>query len=159
MWAQHCLAHVYGQESRVREGIDALAKYAPDWTPFGQYIQSHNWFHLAVLDLSQLDFGRVLDAYQRHIWGFQPDEVVEHTDAILLLWYVELAGGDAGARWREIAADAHGHLRLLSAPASIRAGLDFFGVPSAGVLKLSRRLRAAFDPGGVFNPGCFIGGI
>lgn len=63
------------------------------------------------------------------------------------------------ARWREIAAGARGHLRLLSAPASIRAGLDFFGVPSEAVLKLSRRLKAAFDPGGVFNPGCFIGGI
>jgi glycolate oxidase FAD binding subunit len=63
------------------------------------------------------------------------------------------------ARWREIAAGARGHLRLLAAPASIRGGLDFFGVPSAGVLKLSRRLKAAFDPGGVFNPGCFIGGI
>jgi tetratricopeptide (TPR) repeat protein len=103
MWAQHCLAHVYGQESRVSEGIAALEKYAPDWTQFGQYIKSHNWFHLAVLYLTQLDFDRVLDAYQGYIWGFQPDEVVEHTDAILLLWYLELAGGDAGGRWREIA--------------------------------------------------------
>jgi glycolate oxidase FAD binding subunit len=63
------------------------------------------------------------------------------------------------ARWREIAAGARGHLRLLAAPASIRAGLDFFGAPSEGVLKLSRRLKAAFDPVGIFNPGCFIGGI
>ena len=63
------------------------------------------------------------------------------------------------ARWREIAVGARGHLRLLSAPASIRAGLDFFGAPSEGVLKLSRRLKTAFDPSGVFNPGCFIGGI
>lgn len=103
MWAQHCLAHVYGEHARTAEGIAALERYAPGWLQFGQYIQSHNWFHLATLYLMQLDFGRALDAYQRHIWGFQPDEVVEHTDAILLLWYVELAGGDAGARWREIA--------------------------------------------------------
>ncbi len=63
------------------------------------------------------------------------------------------------ARWREVAAGAGGHLRLLAAPPSIRAALDFFGTPSEGILKLSRRLKAAFDPGGVFNPGCFIGGI
>jgi glycolate dehydrogenase FAD-binding subunit len=62
-------------------------------------------------------------------------------------------------RWREVATDARGHLRVRSAPASIRAGLDYFGAPSAGVLKLSRRLKTAFDPAGVFNPGCFIGGI
>ena len=103
MWAQHCLAHVYGEEARVKEGIAALEKYAPGWTQFGQYIQSHNWFHLATLYLMQLDFDRTLDAYQRHIWGFQPAMVVEHTDAILLLWYIELAGGEVGNRWRQIA--------------------------------------------------------
>jgi len=63
------------------------------------------------------------------------------------------------ARWRAIAIGARGHLRLLSAPPALRAGLDFFGAPSGGVLALSRRLKAAFDPSGVFNPGCFIGGI
>jgi tetratricopeptide (TPR) repeat protein len=103
MWAQHCLAHVYGERSQVSKGIAALERYASDWPAFGQYIQSHNWFHLATLYLANLDFDRVLDSYRNHIWGFQPNEVVEHTDAILLLWYVELAGGDAGGRWREIA--------------------------------------------------------
>src|SRR5215469_10784704 len=93
MWAQHCLAHVYGEQARVNEGIAALENYAPGWTTFGQYIQAHNWFHLATLYLMQLDFNRALDAYRQHIWGFQSDEIVEHTDAILLLWYVELAGG------------------------------------------------------------------
>jgi tetratricopeptide (TPR) repeat protein len=103
MWAQHCLAHVWGGESRVAEGIAAMEGWAPDWTRFGHYIQSHNWFHLATLYRAQLDFDRVMDCYRRHIWGFQPEAVVEHTDAILLLWYVELAGGDASSGWREIA--------------------------------------------------------
>jgi tetratricopeptide (TPR) repeat protein len=105
MWAQHCLAHVFGQQWRIEEGIEALRSYSSDWTRFGQYIRAHNWFHLAVLYLAQLDFARVLDAYRDHIWGFQSGEVVEHTDAILLLWYVELAGGHAGSRWREMARD------------------------------------------------------
>ena len=103
MWAQHCLAHVYGEQVRVREGIAALEKYAPGWKRYSQYIQAHNWFHLATLYLAQLDFDRTLDAYRSHVWGFQSDQIVEHTDAILLLWYVELAGGDVGSRWREIA--------------------------------------------------------
>jgi tetratricopeptide (TPR) repeat protein len=103
MWAQHCLAHVYGEQARVSEGIAALENSAPGWRTFSQYIQSHNWFHLATLYLMQLDFNRALDAYRDHIWGFQPDEIVEHTDAILLLWYVELAGGEVQERWREVA--------------------------------------------------------
>jgi tetratricopeptide (TPR) repeat protein len=103
MWAQHCLAHVYGEQARVSEGIAALENYAPGWTTFGLYIQAHSWFHLATLYVMQLDFNRALDAYRQHIWGFQSDEVVEHTDAILLLWYLELAGGEVHERWREIA--------------------------------------------------------
>jgi tetratricopeptide (TPR) repeat protein len=103
MWAQHCLAHVYGEQARASEGIAALESYAPRWKGFGQYIQSHNWFHLATLYLMQLDFARALDVYRHHIWGFQPEEIVEHTDAILLLWYVELAGGEVQERWREVA--------------------------------------------------------
>jgi tetratricopeptide (TPR) repeat protein len=103
MWAQHCLAHIYGEQARASEGIAALESYAPTWKSFGQYIQSHNWFHLATLYLMQLDFDRALNAYRRHIWGFQPEEVVEHTDAILLLWYVELAGGEVQERWRDVA--------------------------------------------------------
>jgi tetratricopeptide (TPR) repeat protein len=114
MWAQHCLAHVYGEQARVSEGIAALENYAPGWRTFGQYIQSHNWFHLATLYLMQLDFNRALDAYRHHIWGFQSDEIVEHTDAILLLWYVELAGGEVQERWREVAPhiQAKAHTRV-----------------------------------------------
>ena len=114
MWAQHCLAHVYGEQARVSEGIAVLENYAPGWRTFGQYIQSHNWFHLATLYLMQLDFNRAHDAYRHHIWGFQSDEAVEHTDAILLLWYVELAGGEVHERWREVAPhiQAKAHARV-----------------------------------------------
>jgi tetratricopeptide (TPR) repeat protein len=114
MWAQHCLAHVYGEQARVSEGIAALENYAPGWRTFGQYIQSHNWFHLATMYLMHLDFNRALDAYRHHIWGFQSDEIVEHTDAILLLWYVELAGGEVQERWREVAPhiQAKAHARV-----------------------------------------------
>jgi glycolate oxidase FAD binding subunit len=63
------------------------------------------------------------------------------------------------ARWRGNAIAARGHLRLLAAPPALRGALDVFGAPGEGVLRLSRRLKAAFDPAGIFNPGCFIGGI
>ncbi len=63
------------------------------------------------------------------------------------------------ARWRAAARTAHGHLRLLAAAPALRSHLEFFDQPPAGALKLMRRLKAAFDPAGVFNPGCFVGGI
>jgi glycolate oxidase FAD binding subunit len=61
------------------------------------------------------------------------------------------------ARWREIAHSARGHLRVLSAPASIRSRIDFFDHPNPGAFKLMQRLRSTFDPAGIFNPGCMVG--
>ncbi len=111
MWAQHCLAHVWAGQSRISEGISSLQRYSDSWRKFSQYIQSHNWFHLATLYLSNLSFDSVFDAYRKRIWGFQPDAIVEQTDAIVLLWYVELAGGAAGPRWRAIAPHLRDNVR------------------------------------------------
>jgi glycolate oxidase FAD binding subunit len=63
------------------------------------------------------------------------------------------------ARWRDIAHSKRGHLRLIAARPTIRDSLEFFDTPNDGALALMRRLKAAFDPAGIFNPGCFIGGI
>lgn len=63
------------------------------------------------------------------------------------------------ARWREAAHSARGNLRVIAASPSIRQELEFFDTPNEGALTLMRRLKAAFDPAGIFNPGCFVGGI
>jgi FAD/FMN-containing dehydrogenase len=54
---------------------------------------------------------------------------------------------------------ARGTLRLLAAERAIRDPLEFFDTPNDGALALMRRLKAVFDPAGIFNPGCFVGGI
>ena len=63
------------------------------------------------------------------------------------------------AEWRERAHRTRGHLRLLAASEPIRGGLEFFHAPSDGALKLMRRLKQAFDPAGIFNANCFVGGL
>ena len=111
MWAQHCRAHVFAGQSRIAEGIATMEQYAPSWQAFSHYTVAHNWFHLATLYLSDLRFDDVRNAYRNYIWGYSVDAVVEQTDAILLLWYLELAGGTVDAEWRAIAphirANAH----------------------------------------------------
>jgi tetratricopeptide (TPR) repeat protein len=103
MWAQHCRAHVFAGQSRIAEGIATIEQYAPSWQKFSHYTVAHNWFHLATLYLSDLRFDDVRNAYRKYIWGYSPNAVVEQTDAILLLWYLELAGEKVDAEWRAIA--------------------------------------------------------
>jgi glycolate oxidase FAD binding subunit len=65
----------------------------------------------------------------------------------------------AAAALRDAAARAQGHARVLSLTPALRAAVPFFDEPPAGAMKLMRRLKTAFDPAGVFNPGCFVGGL
>jgi glycolate oxidase FAD binding subunit len=66
---------------------------------------------------------------------------------------------DAVGSWREIAHGARGHLRVLEARAEVRAGLEMFDRPPEAAIRLMRRLKLAFDPKNIFNPGCFVAGI
>ena len=57
----------------------------------------------------------------------------------------------------EIAARG-GFLVIERAKPEVKAGLDVWGDPGEG-LALMRRVKAAFDPKGVFSPGRYVGGI
>ncbi|HUA32177.1 MAG TPA: FAD-binding oxidoreductase [Candidatus Binataceae bacterium] len=61
--------------------------------------------------------------------------------------------------WRERAARARGHVRIIAAAEPVRSSFDYFDQPNDGALKLMRRLKQAFDPSGIFNPSSFVGGI
>ncbi|RAH97092.1 glycolate oxidase subunit GlcE [Acuticoccus sediminis] len=72
-----------------------------------------------------------------------------------LVWVETPATGEAGASvLREaIARAGSGHATLIRAPAEIRAGTATFHNPAVNVKALSQRLRAAFDPQSILNPG------
>jgi glycolate dehydrogenase FAD-binding subunit len=65
--------------------------------------------------------------------------------------------GRSVALLRAAAVEAGGHAVVLTAPAGVRETLDLWG-PVAG-LELMRRVKAQFDPAGMFAPGRFVGGI
>lgn len=66
---------------------------------------------------------------------------------------------EAIGRWRTIAHEAHGHLRVLQARSDVRPKLELFDRPPESALRLMQRLKQAFDPKNIFNPGCFVAGI
>lgn len=61
--------------------------------------------------------------------------------------------------WREAVHDARGILRVLRLPPEARAQVAIFDDPASAAFKLMRRLKATFDPRGIFNPGSFVGGL
>jgi glycolate oxidase FAD binding subunit len=86
-------------------------------------------------------------------------DFVAHVGSGIAELWTETIDAALMARWREIAHSARGHLRVLSAPSSIRSQIDFFDRPNPGAFKLMQRLKSAFDPANVFNPGSFVGGV
>jgi glycolate oxidase FAD binding subunit len=59
---------------------------------------------------------------------------------------------------REALVGLGGYLVVMVLPDAARDGIDVWGTPPEG-LSVMQRLKAAFDPKGILNPGRFVGGI
>ncbi len=143
-WAEHCLAHVYGRRGETEKGLAALSAWAPRWETKSQYIRSHNNFHLASLHLARREFEVPVALLGERIWGFAPDTVVEHTDAILLLWYLELAGVSVDAApWADIAAHIETNSREHVFP--FLSVIYLFALVRAGAAGEAAQVMAEFE--------------
>lgn len=71
-----------------------------------------------------------------------------------LVWAEASPTADAGAAdVRRVVAHYGGHATLIRADANVRAGVEVFQPLEPGVLALTKRLKATFDPAGILNPG------
>jgi len=71
-----------------------------------------------------------------------------------LVWAQVLPTTDAGAAdIRRVIATHGGHATLIRAEPQVRAAVEVFQPLEAGLERLSRKLKAAFDPAGILNPG------
>lgn len=76
-----------------------------------------------------------------------------------LVWALLRPSDDAGAAVVRPAVAAHGgHATLVRAPAAIRASVAVFEPQNALTDALTRRVKDAFDPAGVLNPGRMYAG-
>src|ERR1700737_3949545 len=80
-------------------------------------------------------------------WGASP--------GIGLANWAVAGGADDVRAVRAAAVAAGGSLVLLAGPADLRRDAGAWGTPPA-TLHLMRRLRSAFDPNNVINPGRFV---
>jgi glycolate oxidase FAD binding subunit len=71
-----------------------------------------------------------------------------------LVWLEVPASADAGATdIRRIIALYGGHSMLVRAEPAVRASVEVFQPLDPGVERLTRQLKATFDPSGILSPG------
>jgi Flp pilus assembly protein TadD len=102
-WAQHALAHVMLSTGRAKEGAAFLADASETWVDLNSFMYTHNWWHKALFDISLGHREAVLEAYDRHVWGVEPDYSQDQVGAVSLLARMEIAGIDVGNRWEALA--------------------------------------------------------
>ena len=77
-----------------------------------------------------------------------------------LVWLAVDGAPDAGeAAVRAAAAEAGGHATLVRADSPTRAARAVFQPQAAGLAALTARIKRAFDPSGVLNPGRMYAGV
>ena len=77
-----------------------------------------------------------------------------------LVWAEVLPTTDAGAAdVRRVIAAHGGHATLIRADPNVRAAVEVFQPLETGLARLSRRLKTAFDPAGILNPGRMYAGM
>ncbi len=101
-WAQHALAHVMLTQGRNDESRQFLEGVKHGWPRLNSFMHTHNWWHLALVQIEQGDAGSVLDYYDTHIWGVWPEYSQDQIGAVSLLARLELAGVDVGDRWEAL---------------------------------------------------------
>ena len=78
-----------------------------------------------------------------------------------LVWLaIPKTGDDAGAAAiRRAVKPLGGHATLVRAPDVVRLAVDVFEPPAPALMDIARRLKAAFDPAGILNPGRMYAGV
>ena len=76
-----------------------------------------------------------------------------------LVWLASEPTIDAAAAVRAALARLGGHATLMRAPDALRASVDVFEPLTPTLARLTKGIKASFDPDGMFNPGRMYGGM
>jgi hypothetical protein len=125
----HALAHALAMQDRPAAGVRVLRDGASCWRAGGR-MDSHIAWHLAVLELETGSPAAALSVFDRDLTAPAALGTGGGADATDLLWRLELAGVEVGARWQDLS-DAWarhlqpgfwGFLDVLAGLAFLRAG-------------------------------------
>ena len=100
-WAVHAVTHVHEMTGQYEDGARWLASRETDWSPENGFA-FHNWWHLALFHLEQLDTATALKIFDEHV-APGAELALQQVDAAALLWRLRLLDVDVGDRWLRLA--------------------------------------------------------
>ena len=102
-WAQHAVCHVMEMQARQEEGIAFMEGRQAHWAQDDNAFAFHNWWHVALFNLDNDRFDRVLEIHDTAIRPESSEVQLEMLDAAALLWRLHLRGIDTGDRFETLA--------------------------------------------------------
>ncbi|MGL6042826.1 MAG: hypothetical protein ACRC1J_02795, partial [Sandaracinobacteroides sp.] len=81
-WAEHAVAHALERQGRAAEGVAFLAPRGESWSRCSSFLQTHNWWHLALFQLELNRPDAALDLYDRRVWGVRKASCQDQANAV-----------------------------------------------------------------------------
>ena len=107
-WAQHAAAHALLALNRSPEARALLRDFAPSWERCSSFMVTHNWWHLALIELDLGNHSQALAIFDDHVWGVRKGHVQDQINAISLLVRLEFHNDRLSSRWEDIALHLEG---------------------------------------------------
>jgi tetratricopeptide (TPR) repeat protein len=108
-WAQHAIAHVYAMQGNIQAGIQTLTAYQPQWKHLTPKLQSHLYWHLALLHIEENNAKSAMALFENNIWPHRKQNnasaVSTQQDIISFLCRMEIAGMPQDAYWPKLLQD------------------------------------------------------
>lgn len=102
-WAQHAVAHALAALGKPREARAFLQAHSSSWERCSSFMLTHNWWHLALIELELGNRDKALAIFDQRVWGVRKGHAQDQINAISLLMRLELRGVNLAARWSDIA--------------------------------------------------------
>lgn len=102
-WAQHALAHALLAIDRPIEAQMFLHSVSHSWERCSSFMLTHNWWHLALIELELGNKAAALALFDARVWGLRKGHAQDQINAISLLFRLEMLGVRSSARWEDIA--------------------------------------------------------